>query len=296
VHNYSLFGLNIESAIRLPELLPATERCVADVVVKTGLVPDSLDGAHSDGVLYQISDRRFRLAVDGVARYMVSDGREIVVQPETDSDDQSMRLFLLGSALGALLHQRGMLPLHGSCIETPKGAVVFVGKSGSGKSTTAAAFLKRGYRVLSDDITVISAGEGGIPSVTPGYPQIKLWAQSLKKLEESVDNLERIRPAIEKYAVPIAEGFGCAEVPLHAIYALNTHNTDEFSIRPATGMKKVTILKNHTYRPRYMEGIPDSKSKIVMLAQKVAISRVRRPNHGFMLEELVDLLEQDFNK
>lgn len=47
-----------------------------------------------------------------------------------------------------LLYQRGILPLHGSTIETPQGAVMFAGVSGSGKSTLAASFHAHGYAVL----------------------------------------------------------------------------------------------------------------------------------------------------
>ena len=64
-----------------------------------------------------------------------------------------IRVFLLGSCLGALLHQRGVLALHASAIETDQGAVLFMGDSGMGKSTTLQAFIKRGYKMLADDIT-----------------------------------------------------------------------------------------------------------------------------------------------
>ena len=95
------------------------------------------------GVLYQSAPRQFLLKISRVARYLVSDGNEIIVDPEPDADLSAIRLFLFGSAFGALLHQRGILPLHGSAIVTSRGAVVFAGVSGSGKSALACAFHRQ---------------------------------------------------------------------------------------------------------------------------------------------------------
>jgi hypothetical protein len=125
---------------------------------------------------------------------------------------------------------------------------------------------------------------------------MKLWAQSLNKLGETSDSLERVRPSLEKYAVPLREGFRDQSLPVHAVYALGSHNTDEFEIIPVKGLKKVRLLKANTYRQRYMEGIQRNGGKVVELAQQVRISRVKRPNHGFLLDELLDLLEKDFIK
>ncbi|MEG8053162.1 hypothetical protein QP185_07710 [Sphingomonas aerolata] len=53
--------------------------------------------------------------------------------------------YLLGTALGALLHQRALLPLHCNAIVHDGKAFLFCGDSGAGKSTLAAVFEARGY-------------------------------------------------------------------------------------------------------------------------------------------------------
>ena len=88
------------------------------------------------------------------------------------------------SPFAALLLQRGLLPLHGCAIEVDGGAAVFVGRSGCGKSTLAGALRQRGYRVLADDICVISFSAAGEPMVLAAFPQLKLWADALKNLGE----------------------------------------------------------------------------------------------------------------
>lgn len=295
MYTYSLYGMTLESSLKLPELKHTGAQSPADIVIKTGNVVESLDNVTARGVMYEMNASQFRLSVDGVARYVVNRGEEIVIEPDASADDNSVRLFLLGSAIGALLHQRGLLPLHGSSIETPKGAVVFVGSSGAGKSTTVAAFHKRGYSVLADDVTVAIPGDDGSLSIMPGYPQIKLWSNALDKLEHASDNLERIRPQLEKFALPLGEGFRSEPLKVHSVYLLSTKNTDEFDITPLTGMRKVRLLKNNTYRGRYIEGTPGTDNSLLALAKQVRVCKVTRPSAGFDLDRLVDMLEEDFN-
>ena len=100
-------------------------------------------------------------------------------------NDNDVRLFLLGSVMGALLHQRGWLPLHGSAIRLPDGtAAIFMGPSGVGKSTLAAAFRRRGYAVAADDVSLIFTGADGSPLLQPAYPELKLWAEAAAKIGE----------------------------------------------------------------------------------------------------------------
>ena len=80
---------------------------------------------------------------------------EIVAEPRQGVPDSNVRLFLLGSAMGALLHQRGLLPLHTNAVEVGGRAFAFMGKSGAGKSTLAAWFHDRGFRIVADDVCVV---------------------------------------------------------------------------------------------------------------------------------------------
>ena len=100
-----------------------------------------------------------------VARYLVSGGCEIIIEPHPTATEKDVRLFLLGSAMGALLLQRGIWPLHGSAIAGRSGAALFVGVSGSGKSTLVGAFHQRGFQVLADDVCAITAGSPPLISV-----------------------------------------------------------------------------------------------------------------------------------
>ena len=227
-YTYTAYGLTIISDFELPELLPLPPQDLPEnaVRIRRGEVPDELDDPVGTGVLYQAKPNEFLLRLDAIAGYYVTDGREIVVEPVPGATDDEVQLFLLGSALGALLHQRGLLVMHASAIETPMGAILISGTSGSGKSTLAAALWRRGYRLLADDVCAVAPKPDGTatPIVLPGYPQTKLWADTTRKLALDLDSLRRVRPQLDKYAVPLEAEFSNQSLPLYAVYLLQTHN------------------------------------------------------------------------
>jgi hypothetical protein len=293
--HYTAYGLTIESAIQCPDLLPGGNR--PDVTIRYGDVPTALENPRDRGVLFQLQPGRFLLQLDDIARYLVSGGQEIVVDQVPDSDKDAVRLFLLGSAMGALLHQRGLLVLHGSAIETPRGAVIFVGPSGNGKSTLAAAFCRRGYRLVADDVCAVTLNEQNAPMVLPAYPQLKLWADVVKRLDREQDELRRVRPHLEKYALPLPDNFVAHALPLHAVYALHPTNTQTLEMQVREGMARFTVLTRNTYRERFLAGL-DMKPTHFQLAsttaKQIRVCQVTRPSWPFMLDELVEMLEQDF--
>ena len=120
------------------------------------------------------------LVVDKTARYFVADGSRIVVQPEEGASSRNVRLFLLGSAFGLLLHQRGLLPLHANAVEIDGRAVAFAGGPGAGKSTLAAWFSDRGFALIADDVAVIDF-EGKTPIIQPGLPRLRLWERAIER-------------------------------------------------------------------------------------------------------------------
>lgn len=294
---YRAFGLTIRSCLALPEL-PAGEPGEAgpDVTIRFGATPAALEDAEARGVCFQASANRFLLTLDTVGRYLVSEGREIVIERRPAADEGAVRLLLLASAFGALLHQRGVLPLHASAIATTNGAVAFLGDSGTGKSTLAAAFQRRGYRVLCDDIGVVALSSDRRPILYPGYPQIKLWSDALNRLGEEPQNGLRVRDGLEKYGLRLHDAFHADPAPLRRLYILRLTNTEEFALTRLQGGEKFHALMLHTYRRRFLtpNGKPGHFACCVAVGQQTAMSRVVRPRAGFRLNELVDLLERDF--
>lgn len=291
---YHAFGLRIASAIPFLEM-PQTEGS-PDVTIVYGKTPESLSDPKISGVRYQAGLREFLLQVDNVARYYVSNGNHIIVERETGAADEETLLFLMGSAMGALLHQRNILPLHGSSVEVDGEGVIFVGPSSIGKSTIAGGFHKKGFALLSDDVCAVTAKNDADPHIIPGFPRLKLWVDALKKLEEDSEGLNRVRldQEFEKYFVPFNNA-GNSPVPVRSVFVLDTTNTDKFEIVPLERGDKIDPIINNTYRPRFLEGLGGKKEhfkQCAAVASKAAVIRIARPRKGFRLNELMDLVER----
>lgn len=248
---YALCGLRVVSELPLPDLLPWTgDDRVPDVEIRLGTVPERLERPVFEGPLLQVgADGDCRYAVAGVAAYYLDSGRHITIQPYMDQTAPDVRVFLLGSVFGFLCHYRGLVPLHAGCVEINGQAVAFAGDSGVGKSTLTAAFLRRGYRVLADDVTVVDMTASGGPRVLPSFPRIKLWRDSLDGLGGCADGLERSRAQLEKFHLPV-EGFFSAEpLPLAAIYHLNMASDPRYAgITPLRGGMAMDDLVGAVYR------------------------------------------------
>ncbi len=290
-YTYRAFGLIIESDIDCPELIPSSE--IPNVIIAIGKVPNVLKNPLFSGVRFQTNGQEFLLAVDKIAKYYVTNGNSIIIEPFTKADPASIRLFLLGSAIGALIHQRRLVPFHGSAIKINDKAIILSGLSGAGKSTLAAAFKQKGYKILADDISVISFTSNEIPYVNPGFPQMKLWSDSIQKLGEDPKNYSKIREELNKYRLPIDTGFCNESLPLQNIFIINSSNLGELKIEQIRGIEKFSMLKTHTYRFNFVTGKEMQSThfkSFEKISKTIEIYRLTRPSGKFPFDELIDLI------
>lgn len=243
MRRYELFGLSVESAIELPELAPSMREGPADIAVRLGHVAE-VEGLVGDHYVHRVPD---------VAAYRIRDGRSIIVDPHPAADESHVRLFLLGTALGIALHQRGLLPLHANGVEIDGRAILFMGASGAGKSTLASWFVNKGYRLIADDVCAISTA-GGRATVLPGIPRFRLWEDALAQQGRTSEGLSLSYAGDENYRkfdVPVDEGSRVrGGLPLGAIYVLQ--RSAEASITPIAGLAAIEALYAHTYRGEYV--------------------------------------------
>ena len=303
---YRAYGLTIASQLALPELVPerlpvaldgpSGNAGPADVTIAQAPISRSglPDGTQISPFAW-VHEDTFWLEVPGVARFIVADGCRILFDPEPESDDASVRVFLLGSVLGALLFQRGLLLLHGNAIEVNGRCLVCLGPSGAGKSTLAAGLLQRGYRILADDVVPIDANCNAVP----GFPRLKLWQDAASKLDMDTGGLDRVRPELNKFNLMIADRFCDTPLPVRWVYILSADPRGTFEVTPISGMKRFQPLRANTYRRRFMEGMalrPDHLARCGALASRIHLARVTRPRGGFEIDRLVDTLLADIEK
>ena len=190
--------------------------------------------------------------------------------------------------------------LHGSAVETERGAVVFTGPSGVGKSTLAAALQQRGYRVLADDVCSIVYDETVQEAqVHPGLAHLKLWADAAQQLDLSAVATRRVRPELEKYALPLSNPFAQTPVRLYAVYSLSDSNLGEWRIEAVAQLQKMEMLVANTYRQRFLVGLGMRQQhfqQITRIASQVRVYRVTRPAIGFCVAELCERLIAEWGK
>ena len=91
---YSLYGLELDSEIACPSLPPGrSDRTMAsDVRICRGEVPEELTDPRKTGILFQAAPGRFLLRVEGVARYLLRQGRDVLVEPAAGADEPDQEI------------------------------------------------------------------------------------------------------------------------------------------------------------------------------------------------------------
>ncbi|KAF6633059.1 dephospho-CoA kinase [Paenibacillus sp. EKM208P] len=307
---YTAFGLRIASELNLPELLLAALEAVEDVVIRQA------DLTAWSGQLEQANfvmlDERFMFQIPGTAIYAVREGKEIEVSIFPGADPDTVRLFVLGTCMGVLLMQRRILPIHGSAVVIGGRAYAFVGESGTGKSTLAAAFRQAGYQMVSDDVIAVEATASSA-IVYPAYPQQKLGLDSLLQLEALRENkharnsvmlqytdLRMLAGELNKYAVPAVDEFFNDPLPLGGVFELVADSPIRALMRegelvavteqPLNVLECLHTLLQHTYRrviiPRM--GLSEwSFDTAARMARKVEGWRLLRDSSIFTASEVV---------
>lgn len=271
---YTGYGLLVDSDLPLPELGPAPEpRGVPDVLIRTGPVrPPGPDATTLPLGLWLDGDR-IGVDVPDVGRLISEAGHRITVDALPGTPPDVVRLFLLGTAFGALMLQRGHLVLHGNAFRVGDACAVVLGHSGAGKSTLAAEMHRRGHDVLSDDVVPIDADGRALP----GWPRLKLWQDALDRLGRDSGDLRRIREEHAKFHVPLDRP-ELGPLPVRWLYALDRHD-GPLRITPVTGAAVFTTLHEHSYRNELLVGAHRRThlARSAALAATTRLARVDRP-------------------
>ena len=294
---YAVFGLTIRSAIPLTELLQIPDVAEVDIVISLADLP-TIEGEVKGN--FAATSAGAVLNVPEAGRYLIRDGREILVHPDPKGSERHLRLYLLGSAIGALLHQRQLLPLHSNAIELDGRAVAFLGASGAGKSTMAAWFHDRGYNVLADDVCVVTFASAGQPLAHPGIPRLRLWRDALETSGRDPAEHEHAFDDADKYNVRTRDTEHTRPLPLSAIYLLDAPNSggETTEITRLNGVEAMEALVANTYRGVYisiLRGTQQHIAQCLKLARHVPIFKLSR-TWGFQaFDEQVRQLERHAN-
>lgn len=208
--SYVSYGLHLLADGDVPGL--ARSRCShpPDVRLRLNALPATLRASGRSG-WYQ-SDRPgpdgqpklviWRTKPDGGFHFVYADGTEFLIRPDgaevwahwpEAATVADAAVYLRGPVLGLVLRLKGIVGLHASAIAIGDSAVAILGSAGAGKSTTAAAFVQRGFSALADDMAALRVEGDGL-FVMPGYPRLNLWPDAGEALYGSAEQLPRVTP------------------------------------------------------------------------------------------------------
>jgi hypothetical protein len=237
----------------------------------------------------EINADSLRLSVPECGWFDVTGGARIIYEARAGIPAEHMPPYLLGTALGALLHQRALLPLHCNAIVHDGRAYLFCGDSGAGKSTLAAVFEARGYPLLTDDLCAIAADAEGRFSATPGIPRLKLWIESLTALGREGAEVTRIPWYEDKFEVAMSRAAEDRRYPVAAIYHLRqAGETVPPGIHRLQGLEAANAVTANIYRRRIADLLGRAPG---YLAESMALIRtvpIFRFNRRWGLENVVE--------
>jgi hypothetical protein len=294
--SYTVYDLCIRSVLPLPELVP--KEGTADVTVSLGDTGFFSPLGLPRELHYYWSSEAVYLCREDIGTVLVRGGCEIVVNPVPEANEQALRLLILGPALAVLLHQRELLVLHASAVSMAGGVVAFMGGSGWGKSTTAAALYARGYSIVADDVMAVQIEtDTGLCTVAPGFPQLKLWPKAAaSSLGDMPETLPRLDPRLDKRARRVAREFTSAPLPLKRIYVLDEgeHHEVEY-LRPQDALLKIIA---HSYCSGLLPSTGASAHflQCTSIVNNVTVCGLRRRRSLSALSELTQLIEEDLSR
>lgn len=281
-YSYRNFGLRLHSPFPLPELTPDDGDQCAGGTVTISIAPIAASGSappgavlvrpHPEGGIY--------LEQNNVARFWVSGGREIVIDPAPNVSERDLRLYLLGTVLGTLLLQRGWMLLHANAVVLSGRAIAFAGPSGIGKSTLANYFARAGYDVLCDDVCAVAFDDAARPMAWPGLRRIKLWRDALKAFGQAPDDLEPVLDGVEKYCLPLANANVASPKPLAQLYVLARGEPgSECMIEELRGEAALRAVTAQLYRSEMLSVLQSATqafSYALSIVHNVRVYRVTR--------------------
>ena len=257
-------------------------------------VPEALDGAVRVGPHSVAKPGILLRVVPGVGRFLATGGERLDYWTEPGADPDAVEATLQGGVLGAVIHQRGDLPLHATTLVSPdrKRALALAGHSGAGKSTTAYALIRRGWMLLSDDLTRVTI-ETGEAVAWPGRDRIRLMDDACDRFGIAKAALAPVPNWPGKFLIEVARWN--QPVRLAALVVLE-RGEGPFELDRLQGGGVVQALLEHTYRAHYVEALGRMKPRFKLVAAAAASVAVLATRGRASVEEVAARIEGGFRK
>lgn len=135
---------------------------------------------------------------------------------------ETIRHLLLDQVLPTILGRFGRKALHASAVAQQAGVLAFLGASGRGKSSLAAAFARSGWRQMSDDCLILRQKQEGI-FASVAYQGVRLMPDAIETLAVSDEPRLAVAHYSTKQRLPgwPPPATDSASLPLRFLFVLN---------------------------------------------------------------------------
>lgn len=251
-------------------------------------LPERIDGSVRVGPFSSARPGLLLRVVPGTGRFLARNGAELEYWVEPGADPVAVEALLHGGVLGALIHQRGELPLHATTLVSPSGssAVALAGHSGAGKSTTAYELVRRGWTILSDDLTRLSL-ETGVPVAWPGRSRLRLLPDACRHFGLDPAALASAPKRLGKYLVDLPRRR--EPIALSTVVALERSEA-ALEVLAVRGAARTAILAEHSYRPHYVAALDRTADHFRLVAATAAFAKVFQLRGRASVEEVADIV------
>ena len=293
-HPYVLCGWHTRSEIPLTGMpTSAGNGKGIDVLIQIASGPSPMSES-PERTAFEHSAECSLMRIEAVADFEVRRGREIRVWPANGALQKDIEILLFGPVWATLCHQRGLLPLHASAILADGGVIAFTGRSGAGKSTTAALMSSLDYELFADDVLPVNFDQDAVPGAWPYIRRLKLQGDSIEQLALTATEPVSERLDMHKYFVYPKRVADDQWTRLERLYLLEIDATNSQNfIDRIVGAEAVRALIEQTYHFDFIVGTKRFSEHLALCAQlasRIAIYRLRRSSFLGAGKELGSLI------
>lgn len=328
---YRLYGLQVESGLPLPSVLPepaqpgAPEsppdlRLTPVSAPPVAWTPEAFPALFAsptpspvDPALPALTFHRLPgwdlLRFPETADFYLDTAGAVACHLRRPEAGATAEVLFLGLVLAFWFERTGRPALHAAAVAAGGAALALLAWNRGGKSTLAASLLAAGHPLLTDDVLPLepslepdAAGFHALPS----YPQMRLWPASAERFVAAAGDLPRVHPDIDKRRLPPATlqqagyAFQSEPCPLARVYlpARRPVGDSDPAVRiaPVRPRDAVIELVRHSFLPRLCAAAGWQERRLDLfarLAREVPVRRLSYPDGFEHLPRVRDALLAD---
>jgi hypothetical protein len=242
----------------------------------------------SDGSTYLRWSRLFEFLVS-------PDARTIEFRPLELATRHMLTTYLLGQVLSFPLQSLGCEPLHATAVVVDGSAIAFLGDCGHGKSTLGAAFLARGFPLLTDDLLALRF-DGHHFMAHAGPARLKLFPSVARSLLGR-SGTHQLNPGTRKLVLPLSGRSATSEaVPVDALYVLcgpaRSRRASRVTLTPLTGQRAFLEVIRSAFNLIQVDKarLEHQFRMAATLATVVPVTRLTYPRKLSRLDEVCEVI------